>query len=185
MSSDLLPVQLTTINESISSIEVASSPPIVAAAATTPALAPALAPAPVYKFNGHDAIFSTTRTSDAIFSVVPINTDSYGPYGKPNAIVRPVRRNEPNEMTLPQAANEVTAAAAAVAAAAAAAATATITAANQPDSNQSTPKHNVPGINKKLDIDTFTKELENKLHHLQKDKKISTGNVKCSIYKHR
>lgn len=172
VSSDLLPVQLTTINESINPIDVSSSPPHVATATTvasTPAPTVAPAPAPVYKLTSPDAIFSTTRTSDAIFSVVPINTDSYGPYGKPNAIVRPVRRNDPNEMTLPPAANEVTAAAAAVAAAAA-----TITAA----SNQSSPKHNVPGIKKKHDIDTFTKELENKLRHLQKDKKIPTGNVK-------
>lgn len=187
VSSDLLPVQLTTINESINPIDPASSsPPLVATeatkASTLPAL-PALAQqAPVYKSNGLDAIFSATRTSDAIFSVVPINTDSYGPYGKPNAIVRPVRRNDPSEMTLPPAANEVTAAAAAVAAAAA-----NITAASnqpQPASNQSTPKLNVPGIKKKHDIDTFTKELENKLRHLQKDKKIPAGNVKYSIYKH-
>lgn len=172
-------VQLTTINESINPVEVSSSsPPIVAKATSNiiPAPPPAVS-APVFKFHGSDAIFSTTRTSDAIFSVVPINADSYGPYGKPNAIVRPVRRNEPSEMILPQAAtNEVTAAAAAVAAATAAVAAAAA-AANQPATNQSTPKHNVPGINKKPDIDTFTKELENKLRHLQKDKKISTGNV--------
>lgn len=176
-------VQLSTINESINPVEVSSSSaPIGAAAATSNTiLTPLAAPAPVFKFNSPGAIFSSTRTSDAIFSVVPINTDSFGPYGKPNAIVRPLRRNDPSEMTLPQAAtNEVTAAAAAVAAAAAPITNTTVStviAANQPATNQSTPKHNVPGINKKPDIDTFTKELENKLRHLQKDKKIFTGNV--------
>lgn len=91
---------------------------------------------------------------NAIFSVVPINTDDYGPYGKPNAIVRPVpRRNESIEMTLPEA-----------------------TEANQPASNQSTPKVNRKY--RKREIDTFTKELDNKLKHLQKDKKTSSKNVK-------
>lgn len=103
---------------------------------------------------------------NAIFAVIPINNNNnntddygpYGPYGKPNAIVRPVRRNEPNTdtMILPEA-NEAT---------------------NLPASNQSTPKVNVPVKNKRREIDTFTKELDNKLRHLQKDKKPSSKNVK-------
>lgn len=92
---------------------------------------------------------------DAIFAVVPINVDSYGPYGKPNAIVRPVRRNEPDEMVVPQS-NEVA----------------------LPASNQSTPKVNVPAKTKRREIDTFTKELDNKLRHLQRDKTPSSKNVK-------
>ncbi|XP_031620238.1 radial spoke head protein 3 homolog B isoform X1 [Contarinia nasturtii] len=98
---------------------------------------------------------STATGPNAIFSVIPINnnTDEYGPYGKPNAIVRPLRRNEPNEMILPEA-NE----------------------ANLPASSQSTPKVNVPVKQKKREIDTFTKELDNKLRHLQKDKKNSSKN---------
>lgn len=108
---------------------------------------PAAAPAPILS------------TPDAIFAVIPHNTDTYGPYGKPNAIVRPVvRRNESNEMTLPQAHE-----------------------ANAPASDHSTPKVNVPVKNKTQEIDTFTKELENKLKYLQKDSKSSTGNVKFPL----
>lgn len=98
--------------------------------------------------------------SNAIFAIVPFNPDDYGPYGKPNAIVRPVpRRNESIEMILPEA-NE----------------------ANVPASNQSTPKVNVPVKNRKREIDTFTKELDNKLRHLQKDKKTSSKNVKFRLF---
>lgn len=131
MSSDVLPAR-SSVHES-NAVEVkADQLPSVISSAT--------------KLNGSDAIFST----------VPIPTDTYGPYGKPNAIVRPVRRNEPNEMTLPQA-NE----------------------APVPASDHSTPKVNVPAKTKKPEIDnTFTKELENKLKYLQKDKKTSSGNVK-------
>lgn len=107
------------------------------------------------------AVAATTpvlkHTADAIFAVVPFNTDHYGPYGKPNAIVRPVRRNESHEMILPPA-NEV----------------------NRPASTgQSTPKiaNNPAKTNKKRKIDTFTKELDNKLRHLQPDHKISSKNV--------
>lgn len=95
----------------------------------------------------------------AIFSVVPINPDDYGPYGKPNAIVRPLRRNEPNEMIVPEA-----------------------NAANVPATNQSTPKVNVPAKCRKREIDTFSKELDNKLRHLQKDKKTSSKNVNLRIF---
>lgn len=109
---------------------------------------------------------------NAIFSIVPItttnnnnnnSTDEHGPYGnlgKPNAIVRPVRRNEPNTdtMILPEA----------------------NVANNLPASNQSTPKVNVPAKNKRREIDTFTKELDNKLRHLQKDKKPTLKHVKFS-----
>lgn len=102
---------------------------------------------------------STATGPHAIFSVIPISkADDYGPYGKPNAIVRPVRRNEPNEMILPEA-NE----------------------ANLPASSQSTPKVIVPVKSKKREIDTFTKELDNKLRHLQKDKKASSKNVKSYL----
>lgn len=92
---------------------------------------------------------------NAIFNVVPIKPDDYGPYGKPNAIVRPLRRHESNEMILPEA-NE----------------------ANVPASNESSPKVIVPVKNRKREIDTFTKELDNKLRHLQKDKQTSSKNVK-------
>lgn len=113
---------------------------------------------------------------NAIFSIVPItttntntnntnnySTDEYNPYGnlgKPNAIVRPVRRNEPNTdtMILPEA----------------------NAANNLPASNQSTPKVNVPAKYKRREIDTFTKELDNKLRHLQKDKKPTLKHVKFS-----
>lgn len=133
MSSDILPARSTAIE----------SNPVDQIPYFSP---PSVAPAP--KFNA----------PDAIFSVVPITADNYGPYGKPNAIVRPVRRNEPTEMTLPQA-NE----------------------AHVPASDHSTPKVNVPAKNKKPEIDTFTRELDNKLKYLQKDKKSSTGNVKFQI----
>lgn len=95
---------------------------------------------------------------NAIFSVVPINLDDYGPYGKPNAIVRPLRRNEPNEMIVPEA-----------------------NVANVPASDQSSPKVNVPAKCRKREIDTFSKELDNKLRHLQKDKKTSSKNVNLRI----
>lgn len=93
---------------------------------------------------------------NAIISVIPINTDYYGPYGKPNAIVRPVRRNEHDEMILPENANE----------------------ANFSTSRQPTPKVNVPEKYKKREIDTLTKKLDNKLCHSQKDKRAPTKNVK-------
>lgn len=145
MSSEALPPR-TTITESnlVETKEFPPPPPAPAAAATT-AVSTA-APPSVVKFN----------TPDAIFAVVPINPDSYGPYGKPNAIVRPLRRNETPEMTLPQA-NE----------------------ANLPaSSNHSSPKtvDIPPKTNKKRKIDTFTKELDNKLRHLQHNK-ISSKNV--------
>lgn len=146
MLSEVLPARPTTIIESNKNADLypINSPSAIAAQQQLPALLAPSAPI-VTKSNG----------IDAIFNIVPINTDHYGPYGKPNAIVRPVRRNEPNEMTLPQA-NEP----------------------NLPASNQSTPKVNVPLKHKKQEIDTFTKELENKLKHLQRDKKSAVGNVK-------
>lgn len=138
MSSEVYPARSTVIESNpVESVGVFAS------------RSPPAATVPITKFSGG---------SDAIFAVVPINTDNYGTYGKPNAIVRPVRRNEPTEMTLPQA-NEV----------------------NIPASNQSTPKVIVPAKYKKHEIDTFTKELDNKLRHLQKDKKTSSKNVTIVI----
>lgn len=137
MPSEVLAARSTVIDSK--SVEVKANP--------FPISPPEAAPAPKHS------------TPDAIFAVIPHNTDIYGPYGKPNAIVRPVvRRNESNEMTLPQAHE-----------------------ANAPASDHSTPKVNVPVKNKTQEIDTFTKELENKLEHLQKDSKSSTGNVKFHI----
>lgn len=151
MSSEAFPLR-TTINESnlvetknsflpTHPVVAAPPPPIITTTTTT---------IPIPKLNA----------PDAIFAVIPTNTDTYGPYGKPNAIVRPVRRNESNEMTLPQA-NDV----------------------NIPaSSGQSTPKtvEIPPKTNKKRKIDTFTKELDNNLRHLQHTK-ASSKNVKLFI----
>ncbi|XP_055322463.1 radial spoke head protein 3 homolog B isoform X2 [Sitodiplosis mosellana] len=145
VSSEVLPVRATTIIDphSIESKNVHAAFPLISSAP--------LGPGP-----------------NAIFSVVPITsnnpTDDYGHYGKPNtiAIVRPVRRNEPNTdtMILPEANG----------------------ANNLPASNQSTPKVNVPAKNKRREIDTFTKELDNKLRHLQKDKKPASKNDTTGLH---
>lgn len=153
MSSEVLPIRATTIIDphSIESKNVHAATPLISA---TP-----LGPGPNAIFNV--VPITTTTTTTANSNNNNNNTDDYGPYGKPNAIVRPVRRNESNidTMILPEA-----------------------TAANQPASNQSTPKVNVPAKNKRREIDTFTKELDNKLRHLQKDKKPSLKNVKFIIF---
>lgn len=131
MSPEALTSQTTTtINES-NLVETKNTFP------PTPTAPAQVAPTSISKLN----------TPDAIFSIVPINTDTYGPYGKPNAIVRPLRRNESIEMTLPQA-NDVQIPA---------------------SSGQSTPKavDIPPKTNKKRKIDTFTKELDNNLRHLR------------------
>lgn len=151
MSSEVLPIRATIIDQpnAIESKNVHAAIPI---APIGPGPNAIFAIVPINNSNNNHNNNNNTNNS---------NTDDYGPYGKPNAIVRPVRRNEPNTdtMILPEA-NGAT---------------------NLPASNQSTPKVNVPAKTKRREIDTFTKELDNKLRHLQKDKKPSSKNVKFII----
>lgn len=86
-------------------------------------------------------------------------SEQFGSYGKPNAIVRPVRRNESNDEMIQSSL--------------------------QPPTLSLPPTHmnnaNAPNIDsKKLqreDDFSFVKELDFKLKHLQWDKKASSKNV--------
>lgn len=103
---------------------------------------------------------TTAATTLTVYNVMP---DNFAPFGKPNAIVRPVRRNESlDDMVQPQPLRN----------------------------GLDHPIVNIPTLTvvdlaskpTKIEINAFTKGLDLKLKNFQKDKKNSSRNVNNILF---
>lgn len=118
------------------------------------------------------AIIESSTIADAVsFTTPSYAAENFGVFGKPNAIVRPVRRNESIE-EMPPNHNQHTVHQQHI--------DDLQRQQNQQQQQRSLPLHNRSETVKKVirvEIDSFTQELDFKLKTLQKHKKHSSKNV--------
>lgn len=110
------------------------------------------------------ATLAETNSTALSSTQLNVSLDPFGGYGKPNAIVRPVRRNELNDEMIQSSLQPSQP-------------LPTTTQMNNGNTRNDDPKK----IQRDVEF-SFTKELDFKLKHLQRDKKASSKNVNFYIF---